>query len=364
MLQSCPQGEREGLPASAESPRPVISIIVPVRNEAASIEKLLRELLRQNYEPECFEVIVADGQSTDGTRDIVLRLQTAYPNLKLLSNPRRLSSAGRNLAIQAAAGDIILIVDGHCDVDAADYLLELTDAFARSGADCVGRPQPLNVAGATPLQRAIALARASWLGHHPDSYIYSSAERFVRPQSVAVAYRRAVFEKVGLFDEDFDACEDVEFNNRVERAGFRCFFSPRVRVGYHPRSSLRGLFRQMARYGRGRMRLLRKQPETFAWPSLMPALFVLGLAVGCILAAFSTWIAAVYAGLGGVYATIVFAVATVIAMRSQDWRVGIWLPLVFVTIHVGAGVGLIKEWIRGCWRRAAGVPAALVRPSS
>src|SRR5437763_1581398 len=83
----------------------------------------------------------------------------------------------------------------------------------------------------------------------------SSAERFVRPQSVAVAYRREVFDTVGFFDEQFDACEDVEFNERVARAGLSCFFSPHVQVQYHPRDTLGGLFRQMARYGRGRMRL-------------------------------------------------------------------------------------------------------------
>src|SRR5207237_10539705 len=120
--------------------------------------------------------------------------------------------------------------------------------------------------GATPLQRAAAPAVSPWLGHNPSSHIYSSREGFVRPQSVAVAYRRAVFSAVGLFDEAFDACEDVEFNHRVEKAGFSCFFAPQSRVFYHPRASLRGLFRQMVRYGRGRVRLLRKHRETMTLP--------------------------------------------------------------------------------------------------
>src|SRR5204863_2792068 len=101
----------------------------------------------------------------------------------------------------------------------------------------------LDVRGATRLQRAIAAARASRLGHQPDSHIYSAAEGFVPPQSVAVAYRRSVFERVGLFDENFDACEDVELNHRVARAGLRCYFTPRVAVHYYPRSSLTCMFR-------------------------------------------------------------------------------------------------------------------------
>src|SRR5947209_4228285 len=81
-----------------------------------------------------------------------------------------------------------------------DYLRALVGAFERSGAACVGRPQPLDVAGATAFQRAVAAARASRLGHNPASFIYADAEGFVKPQSVAVAYRRSVFAEVGLFD--------------------------------------------------------------------------------------------------------------------------------------------------------------------
>src|SRR5206468_1775311 len=148
-----------------------------------------------------------DGDSTDGTAQIVIDMSAAHANLKLLTNPRRLSSAGRNIGVRNARGEYIVIVDGHADLDNPHYLSELVDSFEQSGADCLGRPQPLDVAGASSLQRAIAAARSSWLGHHPASYIYSNKEQFVRPQSVAVAYRRSVFYKVGLFDEAFDACE-------------------------------------------------------------------------------------------------------------------------------------------------------------
>ena len=98
-------------------------------------------------------------------------------------------------------GDIVLLVDGHCEIDNPHYLGNLASAFRRSGADCVGRPQPLDVTGATLLQRAIAAGRSSRLGHHPDSHIYSDREGFVPPQSVAIAYKRKVFDAIGYFDE-------------------------------------------------------------------------------------------------------------------------------------------------------------------
>jgi polysaccharide deacetylase family protein (PEP-CTERM system associated) len=339
--------------------RPFISVVVPVRNEARFLRHTLEQLLTQAYDRDRFEVVVADGRSTDGTRAVVRALQPEHANLRLLDNPGRLSSAGRNVAIRAARGDLIVIVDGHCDLESPGHLRSLADAFAESGADCIGRPQPQDVATATALQRAIAAGRASRLGHNPSSHIYEDTARFVRPQSVAVAYRREVFATVGLFDETFDACEDVEFNHRVERAGLRCFFTPRVRVRYHPRATLAGLFRQMQRYGRGRVRLLRKHPETFSAACFIPAAFLVGLAVGPALAGCSPWLAAAYLGAVGLYALAVLLTSATLALRAGDVRLLPWLPLVFAAIHGGAGAGILQEAAAGWLRRRrdpAGTP--------
>ncbi len=341
-------GRRESRekPRRAESLPPFVSVIVPVRNEAVFITETLRQLLDQDYDPARFEVIVADGESTDATRDLVRALQARHPNLHLVSNPGRWSSAGRNAALEVSRGDLVVVVDGHCDLGNRRYLADLADAFARSEADCVGRPQPLDVSLATTLQRTIAAARASRLGHHPDSHIYSSAEGYVRPQSVAVAYRREVFETVGTFDERFDACEDVEFNHRVARAGLRCFFTPRVAVHYHPRSSLLGLFRQMVRYGRGRVRLLRKHRDTFTVLGFVPALFVLGLVAGLPLSFAAPWLALAYAAGLGAYALAVALGSLSVARNAGDWRMLPWAPLVFLAIHTGAGAGILLELAR------------------
>ncbi|HVS38133.1 MAG TPA: glycosyltransferase family 2 protein [Gemmataceae bacterium] len=335
------------LPALRPGREPFISVIVPVRNEAAFIAATLDQLLAQRYDPRRFEVIVADGGSTDGTREIVAAYTEHFPQLRLLDNPGRLSSAGRNIAVRASRGEIILLVDGHCRLDDPWHLAEAAAAFARSEADCLGRPQSLDVTGAAPLQRAVAAARASRLGHHPASHIYSDAEGFVPPQSVAVAYRRGVFDKVGLFDEAFDACEDVEFNHRVARAGLRCYFTPRVRVHYHPRGTLAGLFRQMTRYGRGRVRLLRKHPDSFSLPGFLPAGFLLGVALGPLTALCHPLLALTYAGAVGLYVLIVLLTSLALCIRRRDAAMLPWLPLVFASVHAGAGWGVLVEAFAG-----------------
>src|SRR5215218_10203395 len=177
---------------------PSVSVIVPVRNESRSIEHTLRLLLTQDFLSSEFEVIVADGVSTDDTVPIVRRLQGEFANLKLVFNPQKLSSAGRNTAIRHATKDAVVIVDGHCHVPDRDYLKNLSAAFEVSGADCLGRPQPLDIDDPTPFQRAVSLSRSSRLGHNPDSDIYSDQAKFVPPQSTAVAYSRKVFATIGL----------------------------------------------------------------------------------------------------------------------------------------------------------------------
>jgi GT2 family glycosyltransferase len=345
---------------ASRQPPPFISVVVPVRNEERFLGGTLGQLLAQRYDPDRFEVLVADGRSSDGTRAVVSGLQARHPNLRLLDNPRRWSSAGRNEAVRAARGDLVVVVDGHCDLDNPGYLADLADAFARSGADCVGRPQPLDVRGATRLQRAVAAARASRLGHHPASHIYSDGEGFVPPQSVAVAYRRGVFDAVGLFDEAFDACEDVEFNHRVARAGLRCFFTPRVRVRYHPRGTLAGLFRQMVRYGRGRTRLLRKHPDTFSLPGLVPAAFLAGLVLGPAAAWLVPPLAYVYGAAVALYALAVLSAGVGLAARERDPGLLPLLPPVFLAVHLGAGAGVLWEAV--CGRRPAR-PAADAAPA-
>ena len=264
--------------------------------------------------------------------------------------------AARNLGIRAAQGDLIVIVDGHCEISSSNYLREVAAAFERTGADCLGRPQPLEVSQPSNLQRAIGIARASRLGHHPASYVFSSTEREVPAHSVAVAYRRSVFDRVGFFDESFDACEDVELNHRVDRADMRCVLVPSLRVSYHPRATLRGLFRQMMRYGRGRMRLLRKHPGTFSPLGFAPAVFLLLVLLGPLAALWSNTAALLYAAGLLVYALVVAGFSTAVASGARRWMVCPWLPIVFATLHAGAGTGILLEALKPTRNQFFGKP--------
>lgn len=321
---------------------PTVSIIVPIRNEATYIGATLRTLLDQDFPQAEFEVLVADGGSTDATVAIVRGLQAEYPNLRLYFNPQRISSAARNLAIRHMTGRYAVIVDGHCHIPDRNYLRNVVDAFEATGADTLGRPQPLDAPDPTEFQRAVAVARASRLGHNPESDIFSDVAKFVPPQSTAIAYRREVFHRVGLFDQRFDACEDVEFNHRVDAAGLTCYFSPKLKVVYHPRGSWNGLFVQLGRYGSGRARLAAKQFESLTLPALVPPLWVLWLILAPLLCVIVPEVSWLYLGLIALYATVIGAGSWWLG-RKLPWSVRRQVPLVFVGIHFGFAWGFWRE---------------------
>ncbi len=339
---------------------PTVTVVVPVCNEGRSIESTLRTLCTQDFPATDYEVIVADGLSTDSTVPTVRRLQAEFAHLKLVYNPGRFSSAGRNTAVRHARGEYIVVVDGHCQVPGRDYLSNLVAAFDGSGADSLGRPQPLDAPDPTPFQRAVSVARSSRLGHNPDSDIFSDQAKFVPPQSTAVAYRRGVFQRIGLFDQKFDACEDVEFNQRVADAGLTCFFHPSLKVVYHPRGSWAGVFRQLARYGCGRARLAAKTPASLTPPAVVPPAWGVWLVLGGLLALSGWaggWFLTAYLGSVALYLAVIGAGSVVLA-RGHPAAVGVRLPAVFVAIHLGFAWGFAREVGRRVFQSRARQEAA------
>jgi len=338
---------------------PFISVVIPVRNERAMLPALIDELMKQNYAGDRYELIVVDGRSTDGTADLVRRRYSAKPiRLRILDNPKVRSSAGRNLGIRAAAGNVILFLDGHCTLPSRNFLEDTAAILAQTGADCLCRWQPLLAPAPTPTGEAIAQARGHWLGHAADPPACDGRSRgWVDPVQGAAIYRREVFERVGLFDESFDGCEDLEFNARVRDAGLRAYADPHLAVHLQPREDVPSLLRQMVRNGRARLRLTRRHPEAEFRSQWAPVAILAALA---LLA--PAWLllprpAAVAASVpAALFAAVVLASAL-----QLGWRHGFFAawksPWVFTAIYCGLGAGLLLEALRPAAAEAAPVLA-------
>ena len=252
-----------------------LSIVVPIRNEEKFILSTLRQLEKQEYPKDRYEILVVDGMSTDSTAKKVQEFIALHPdvNIKFFENPGMLSSRARNVGTRNAHGEIIAFIDGHVYIPDDQLFANIEKAVTENNAIVLARPQYLDVPTLNVNSKAywIAVSRKTWLGHSTKSFIYGEHEGFVDPTSSGFAYHRSVFNKVGFFDESFDAAEDVEFNYRVNKAGIMAYTSCKFLVYYYPRESFMALFKQQTRYGVGRAQFIKKHPRSFTIETLIPA---------------------------------------------------------------------------------------------
>jgi glycosyltransferase involved in cell wall biosynthesis len=327
---------------SARVDLPLLTVMMPVRNEERYIEQTLKQIHAQTYPHDRMEVLVTDGLSTDATADIVRHFAATHADLavRLIHNPKRLSSAGRNLAVQNGRGDYFLLIDGHVHIPSRDLLHDMVLLALKHGARVLGRPQPLSPPDISFFQSMVALARHSPLAHSQESFIYSEYEGWTSPISIGVMYRRDVFEEIGRFDEGFDAAEDLEFNYRIERRGIQCFTSPRFAVHYYPRDSFIGLCRQMRRYGYGRAAFAIKHPERIRIETIVPAGFVAVNVTLLVLGVFWPKVLALFGLFLTIYILILVAEGVRLA-RHRGVEFTVLLPAIIACVHTGLGLGFL-----------------------
>ena len=324
---------------------PKITVIIPIRNEAAFIAQTVKYLQEQDYPADRMEILVVDGFSEDGSRDIVSAIAAEDSRVRLLDNPVRLSSGARNIGAREATGEIVLYVDGHTYIDNDQLLKNTARLLQDKQVSVLSRPQYLDTPENTTFQKAVALARRSQLGHGLDSTIYTDKEMYVNPASSGAAYRREVFDRVGYFDERFDASEDYEFNCRLHKYGYESFTSLKLAVYYYPRKTFGALFKQMSRYGTGRFRLFRKYPETLGIGTLVPPLFLLGLLGLPLLSLLWPLFLYLFIAGYGLYALTALFSSLLIALKNGPVYL-LLCPPIYLTVHLGLGYGFIAEGIR------------------
>ncbi len=321
---------------------PFVSIIMPVRNEAGFIARSLDCVLDQDYPAERIEVIVADGRSTDATREIVQEWQAEHPNLRLVDNPKQIAPTALNVALALARGEIIVRVDGHCEI-APDYVRNCVKHLREDGVEGVGGP--LETIGATPMADAIAAAMSSPFGVGGSAF-RTVKDRTMLTDTVAFpAYTRAAIERAGLFDEEMVRNQDDEYNYRLRKLGARLLLAADVRARYYSRSSLKSLFKQYFQYGYWKVRVLQKHPRQMSLRQFIPPLFVAALLLSLLVAAVFPWGWLVAALIAGSYLAANLA-ASFLTASQTNLRHFILLPPVFLALHLSYGAGFLLGLIK------------------
>lgn len=319
-----------------------IAIVVPCRNEAGHIDAFLDSALAQQLPDGArLQVVVADGQSDDGTAERLRRRAAAEPRLKVIDNPQRITSAALNRAVAAADAEIVVRMDVHTTY-APDYVLECVRALRETGAACVGgawRP----VGQGFP-QMPIALAFQSRFGSGGAASRNVDLDGEVDTVYLGAWQRRYLLD-IGAFDETLVRNQDDELALRIVRAGGRVWQSSRIRSAYAPRASFKALFRQFWQYGYWKVPVIRKHRLPASPRHVVPFAF-LALLAGLGLAGFAWWPAWLgMAGLAGTYAVAALASAAALAHPLAETRTWLGVAWSFPCMHFGYGLG----FARGLW---------------
>lgn len=318
-----------------------VSILIPIWNETDHIKRSLSAVLTQDYPGDCMEILIADGMSTDDTRDKIRLIVDSPSYVLIIDNPGQIVPTGLNIALRQAKGEIIIRVDGHT-VIAPDYVRQCVETLQRTQADNVGGR--MNAIGSNPFGKAVALATSTPFGVGGARFHYSDKEEWVDTVYMG-AWPRSVFENIGLFDEELVRDQDDEFNYRLLENGGKILLSPNIKSSYTVRSSLLALWRQYNQYGFWKVRVLQKHPRQMRPRQFVPPVFVLSLLSSLLLALFIPMGRWVFVLITGVY-LLANLTASVWTASKRGWRYLPLLPVVFSILHLSYGLGFLVGLVR------------------
>jgi glycosyltransferase involved in cell wall biosynthesis len=310
--------------------QPFVSIIIPCRNEEDFIAKCLDSILKNDYPKEKMEVLVVDGQSRDGTREIVekFKIQNSEFKIRLLDNPKKITPTALNLGIKNAKGEIIIRMDAHATYE-KDYISKCIKHLQNYKADNIGGAIKTIPSEDTLVARAIALSLSHPFGTG-GSYFRTGVKE---PREVDTVfggcYRKEVFEKIGIFNENLERSQDIEFNLRLKKAGGKIFLVPEIVSYYYPKSSLKDFFLHSFKDGIWAIYPLKFTKIPLCPRHYIPLFFVLTLPL-------SIWF----------YLPVTCYFSIKISLKKKNLSYFFVMPIVFASRHFGYGLGSILGLIK------------------
>jgi len=316
--------------------RETVSIIIPCRNEKNYISMCIDSFLKQSYPMELMEIVIADGMSDDGTKDILEEYSQKYSNVRVIDNKGLSAPKGMNLGIKSSNKDIIIIFGAHAYAD-KDFVKNNVEYLNKHEIGCAGGP--IETVNDNKVGKAISLAMSSPFGVGNALFRYAQKETYVDTVAFG-AYRREVLEQIGYFDEELVRNQDDELNYRVIKEGYKIILSPSIKSTYYGRGSYAKLWKQYYQYGFWKVRVMQKHGKPAAIRHLVPMAFVLtnilGILLGMILKPILyLWLLEVVA-----YTSTDIYFSAKLSQKSPS-IMAFMLP-VFPILHLSYGLGFIN----------------------
>nr|WP_221376612.1 glycosyltransferase family 2 protein [Actinoplanes polyasparticus] len=316
---------------------PAVSVLVPVFNEASHIEASLARICDQKV-PGGLEILVIDGGSTDGSREIVEKVSARDQRIRVLANPARQIPTALNIGLRAARGSYIARMDAH-SLYPPEYLA--VGVSRLQAGDVAWVSGPALAAGDGRWSRRVSIALNTPMGIGGATFRKAGPEREVDTGFTGILHRTTL-ENVQGWDEDWPVNEDGELAARVRATGGRIVCLPEMAATYVPRNSLPSLARQYWRYGQYRAKTSRRHPTSMRRSHVLPPAFALVTVLA--------FLPGPYGLLPRAGVAIWIAAAAMIAGREigrgRRLRDCALLPVVFAVMQLAWGVGFLV----GCGR--------------
>lgn len=329
---------------------PFVSIIIPCYNEQATIRKLLEALRTQTYPLAQMEVVISDGFSTDGTRDVIAAFQNEFADLsvKVVDNQARTIPSGVNQAMRESRGEIFIRLDAH-SMPIPEYVERCVAAHQAGIGDNVGGVWEIRPGAETWTAESISFAAAHPLGVGDAMYRLNAKAGAVDTVPFG-SFRRELIEKIGAFDETLLSNEDYEFNTRVRESGGVVWLDPSIRSVYFSRSTFGKLAAQYWRYGFWKFKMLKRYPHALRWRQALPPAFVLILALLIVLSLGLTFPRPLLGLQLFVYFLALGLAGLQLAMKTRKGFLFWGLPLAIATMHISWGAGFLWSGISSIFK--------------
>ena len=309
------------------------SLILPILNEERYIENCVRSLLEQDFPRKELEILLVDGRSSDGTMEILRRLETEFPDtVRVLENPKRIQAAAMNVGADAARGEYLLRIDAHAEyppsyVSTCIRLMEETGA-ANTGCAC--RTDARTATGKT-----IAKLLTSSFAVGGASFRVGAESGYVDTVPFGT-FRKSYYQELGGFDERLARSEDNEINYRIRKRGGKIYMTSDIQVTYYCRETAGALAKQAAANGKWTILSARLCPGSMSLKYFVPFLFDLSLLIMPPLSFLYPLFAVVFAAELVLYLALVLLSA---ARKANGLRELLFLTVLFPIFHVAYGLG-------------------------
>ncbi|MFQ5850698.1 MAG: glycosyltransferase family 2 protein [Candidatus Binatia bacterium] len=317
-----------------------VSIIIPCCNEERFIGECLDSIIGNEYPKDQLEVVVVDGMSEDGTRAIVEGYARRHAFIKLLDNPKKIIPAAMNIGSRHVRGEIIMKIDAHSTYE-RKYISKCVRFLTEYHADNVGGIWKIMPGGDTTVAKAIALALAHPFGSGNARIKIGSKKPRWADTAAFGCYRKEVFRKIGVWNEELAGSSDMDFNTRLKEAGGRILLVPEIAINYYADANVRAFWRHNFADGVWATYVLKFRSKASSSRHWIPLAFVSSLIGSAALSAGLPGFRWVFGSITGAYALANFGASVHIAMRERHLPYLVTMPIVFATRHMGHGLGAL-----------------------